>query len=184
MTIDTSVVAGDMHRLRASAAGLGIEFVMTTVTQRENFGQMASSGIPEGSTDTQRPTASAVFDWSSLAVIDETAILDESRVGMAVLGGNESAALLQRILGMMRNDKSSKPQLGGERSCGEMHQLRDALMLEAHVRSGHDILVSNDVKGFIGKTGETRAHLEELCETRIMTVDEFCAAFSAVAPMP
>jgi hypothetical protein len=55
---------------------------------------------------------------------------------------------------------------------GQHNQLRDALILEAHVREKRDIFVTTDTRAFV-KHGR-RARLEALCSTRIMTVDEFC----------
>jgi hypothetical protein len=61
---------------------------------------------------------------------------------------------------------------------GQHHQLRDAMILEAHVREGRDIFVTTDTTGFI-KHGR-REKLEALCSTQIMTVEEFCDYVSTV----
>ena len=48
------------------------------------------------------------------------------------------------------------------------------MILEAHVRDGRDILVSDDRRAFVGHDGANRCKLESALATRIMTVDEFC----------
>jgi len=56
--------------------------------------------------------------------------------------------------------------------------LRDAMILEAHVRDGRDIFVTRDTRAYVGRGGDKnvlRSKLEGLFSTRIMTVDEFCA---------
>lgn len=58
------------------------------------------------------------------------------------------------------------------------------MILEAHARDGRDVLVTDDLKGFIGPEGEKRQRLERLCSTRIMTVDEFCAEIGNLAQGP
>ena len=47
------------------------------------------------------------------------------------------------------------------------------MILQAHARDGRDILVSYDVRGFVGKNGQNRSRFEEMFATRIMTIDEF-----------
>ena len=47
------------------------------------------------------------------------------------------------------------------------------MILEAHTRDGRDILVSNDATAYIGKDGTRRQLLETVCQTKILTVNEF-----------
>jgi hypothetical protein len=85
-----------------------------------------------------------------------------------------SPSRFEAILDVIGIRSFPKPGLRDSKTPGQKRQLRDAMILEAHAREGRDILVSDDVKGFIGKDGENRRKLEAICRTRIMTVDEFC----------
>ena len=55
----------------------------------------------------------------------------------------------------------------------------DLMIISAHARSGQDILVTEDVKGFVAADGGKREVLEQLFDTKIMRVDEFLAFLEA-----
>jgi hypothetical protein len=147
VTLDTGVLdASGVKRVEEAAGGLPIEFSHTTVSERESE-NYSGFLIPSPSTR-----------------ILETAVFGEARFGSAVFGSEDSEKLLRAILKVIASGNKPKPS-----------QLRDALILLDHVRDGHDILVTTDVKAFIAKKdGFKRKELQELCQTQIMTIDEFC----------
>jgi hypothetical protein len=61
-------------------------------------------------------------------------------------------------------------------SSGQRRQLRDAMILSAHVRSNRDILVSNDRRAFVSEG--RRERIEAEYGIRVMTVAEFEAYVS------
>jgi hypothetical protein len=159
-----------------SESALGDPASATTVTQREHdkaslvirFTPFAETAVYDES----------VYDSGAVyagdEVIHETWVLGESPLGSAVLGDDDAPKRLEAILGVIGSGSFPKPGPRDSLNSGQRHQLRDAMILEAHAREGRDILVSDDVRGFIGKTGEKRPKLEAICRTRIMTTDEFC----------
>lgn len=155
VTVDTNAIYPDpIERIRKAVGSLDVEIKTTTVTHREHSG------------------ASSVVLSPPIA---ETAVWDESHWDSgAVFGDDDAPAGLEAILDVIGNGSFPKPGLRDSLTPGQSHQLRDAMILQAHAREGRDILVSDDVKGFIGKDSENRRKLEAICGTRIMTVDEFC----------
>lgn len=105
------------------------------------------------------------------AGLPELLVVDESRVGEAVLAGEEDAALFEAILEVISDRGFPPPGGRDDLSAGQLHQLRDAMILEAHSRSERHVFVTTDLKGFV-KHGR-REKLQELCSTVIVTVDEF-----------
>jgi hypothetical protein len=106
--------------------------------------------------------------------VSETAVWDESRWdGNAVWGSPASEKNLRRILDIITH--GSWPENLADRTEGHHRQLRDAMILEAHVREGRDIFVTNDKKGFV-RAGR-RAQLESTFGARIMTEDEFVRVY-------
>jgi hypothetical protein len=153
VTVDTTAIYGDrIERIRRAVEGLNCDIRATTVTYREH------------------DKASLVIRFTPIA---ETGVYDESVYGSAVLGGDD-AARFEAILDVIGNRSFPKLGLRDSMTPGQKHQLRDAMILEAHAREGREILVTEDVKGFIGKDGKNRRKLEAICRTRIMTTDEFC----------
>lgn len=149
VTLDTSVVNKDKsEQINRVVKNLEVNIAITSVTNRE---QMLNEGNPD--------------------VLVETAVWGESMWGGAKWAN--STDLLEAILAVSCN--GSFPVIGkrGKLSKTEKHQLRDAMILNTHVREGRDIFVSDDIKA-IGRTGtKTRTSLEELCDTKIMTSLEF-----------
>ncbi len=145
VTLDTNVLdESGVKRIEAVAEGLPIDFYHITVSERELEGWVGSSFV------------------SPFTSIPETAVWGEAQWGRAVWGAANSQDIMDRILKIIASG-----------SVPTQRQLRDAMILLDHVRVRNDILVSNDAKAYIGKGGDRRRQLEELCDTRIMTVDEF-----------
>lgn len=154
VTLDTGVLDGRFNELQEAANALSqkVDFATVTVADRER------------GEDESRP---------DLPLILETAVLDESRWGSAVLASEASAALFEQIRQIISGGSYRAPEVGDPLHEGVRHQVRDAMVLEAHVREGRDVFVTTDAKGFINHG--RREELESLCGTLIMTPDEFIA---------
>jgi hypothetical protein len=180
VTVDTNVLDTDkVRRIRDAVQGLDIELAPTTVTIRERPGNPPRAQVvPETMVWGESRWEEGV--WGPSPPVSETWTLGESPLGMAALGDDESPSRFEAVLKVISN--GSFPKLGARDSLthGEQNQLRDAMILEAHARECRDILISNDVKAFIGKDGSKRRRLEALSGSRIMTVDEFCAYASGL----
>jgi hypothetical protein len=83
-----------------------------------------------------------------------------------------STNTLEKLPHVLSN--GSFPPVRANLSAGERRQLRDALILEAHIREGRTIFVTNDERAFI-RDGP-RVKLEALFPVRIMTREEFFQA--------
>lgn len=183
ITVDTNVLDSDkIERIRKAVEGLDVEIKTTTVTLREDRriapARPSSEPIVETSVyDESRYDSGAIYAGG---VTHETWVLGESPLGSAVLGDDDVPSRFEAILRIIGSASFPKPGLRDGITPGQKRQLRDAMILEAHTREGRDILVSDDRKGFIGKDGESRRKLEALCQTRIMTVDEFCELASTL----
>ncbi|MDX1440021.1 MAG: hypothetical protein R3284_08975, partial [Rubricoccaceae bacterium] len=86
-----------------------------------------------------------------------------------------SSDRLESILSIVSND--SFPEKRCSLTQGQLHQLRDAMILEAHVAAGREFFVTGDLKAFI--SGSRRRALEELLHTRILSPDEFRSELSS-----
>ena len=167
VTLDTGVFdAPQLARVRVATTGLPIEFAHVSVTARE----------------LEKATRTTVSE----AQILETGVWGESRWGMAVYGGDEEPSKLEIILTVISG--GSFPKLGDRENLSEgyLHMLRDAMILQAHVREGHDIFVTRDTRAYVGRGGNKNAlrlKLEGLYSTRIMTVDELCAECDRLRPI-
>lgn len=150
-TLDTNVFPAEA--LVQRAARLGIEAAVITVSRRE----------VEGSTLDE--------EVSALESIAETGVFGESRYGEPVFGSQSDAECLERALELLSN--RAFPRIGNRERMtnGQRRQLRDAMILCAHVRSKRHLLVSNDRKAFVNK-GRREAIAATFC-ARVMTVAEF-----------
>lgn|SRR5262245_55918830 len=151
VTFDTNTV-DDAHLVDAARMA-GFAVVQTTVTDRE----LESSGV-----------YSALADGDRLY---EPFVLGESRLGLAVLGSDSDATTFERLLHIISNGSFPARDRRSNLSPGERRQLRDAMILSAHLRERRHIFVTNDAKGFI-QAGR-RELLERELGIRIMTADEF-----------
>jgi hypothetical protein len=149
VTLDTNV-ADDAELCRLARA-TGYDTATCTVTDREFQGTSFASLADES--------------------FAESFVLDESGLDHSQLQDAGTAAVLERILQII---SSGSFPLEGERddlSPQRLHQLRDAMILAAHIREGRDILVSNDQRAFVSH-GRREALRDEfgVC---ILTSDEF-----------
>ena len=148
ITLDTNVFPAD-DLIRAAAQGF--EFATVSVSAREVAGTSIAVSLHFAST------------------IAETAVFDESSWDECVWAGDEEP--LERLLLIIGG--GSFPKQGSRNSLtkGQRNQLRDAMVLAAHLREGRDIFVTDDAKGFIfhGR----REILEREFATRVMTQSEF-----------
>jgi len=182
VTVDTNVLdQNKVARIHKAVEGLEVELAFTTVTERERPGSGLEFGVANPVPET------LVWDeslWDEAVwgnQVYETLTVGESRVGSAALGGSDSPSRFEEILAIIADGSFPKRGERGALTVGERNQLRDAMILEAHARDGRDVLVTDDLKGFIGPAGQKRQRLEALCSTRIMAVDEFCAEIGNIA---
>jgi hypothetical protein len=172
VTLDTSAVNQEELAL-ISCAGRDVEIEHTTVTDREQEGTSfaaSPAAVMETLVWGESPWGQSV--WGDRRT-PETLVLDESRLGGAVLGSDDAPALLEAILDIINGNRRFPPP--GERGTLTKKQrgrFRDAMILEAHTRERRDVFITNDRKDFI-RDGR-REKLEALCSTRILTVEEFC----------
>ena len=152
VTLDTNVLPAD--DLVEAARELDCDFAVVTVTEREVEGTPFEVHL--------RP----------FAVIPESAVYGEARYGAAIYASEISGEALQTLLDILSN--GSFPRSRANLSKGERGQLRDALILEAHIRDGRNIFVTNDERAFI-RDGR-REKIEASFPARIMTQGEFLRA--------
>lgn len=149
VTLDTDVFPLG-ESLRALISDAGIDVRVSSVSVREH------------------PTDA---ETAAQARTIETAVWGESVFDGSVFGGPDDAACFERVLNVVSN--GSFPAVGRRErmSDGAKHQLRDAMIFSGHVRSGANIFVTNDAKGFIDHG--RRELLQKEFNTRIMKKVEF-----------
>ena len=86
------------------------------------------------------------------------------------------AERLERALALLSNRSFPPPGRRDQLTGGQRRQLRDAMILCAHLRSNREILVSNDRRAFIDHG--YREAIESEFGTSVMTVEEFEAYLS------
>ena len=101
--------------------------------------------------------------------VKEVGAWDESEWGNCVWGGSDN--YLEELLQILSD--GSFPKNRASLTGGQRRQLRDAMILEVHLRNGRDILVTNDARAFIGH-GRRQA-IEAQFKTKIMTANEYIA---------
>ena len=148
VTLDTGVLPAD--DLVDASRRFDCEFRIVTVTIREVAG-----------------TRYEVF-LAPYSTVAETAVWGESRWDEAVWGEGPGTRL-EEILKVISS--GAFPSDRQNLSKGQLHQLRDAMILDVHLREKHDILISDDRRAFIqhGK----RQELTNRFGTRIMLREEF-----------
>lgn len=152
ITLDTNVLPADDL---ISHAGASCEFSVVNVTAREVEG------------------TSYQVHLKALGVIAETAVLDESRLDEAVWAGDEEDRF-EDVLRVISSGSFPKPGARDALTDPQRNQLRDAMILAAHLRDRRDIFVTIDRKAFIDHG--RREALEAAFATKIMTPEEFRAA--------
>jgi hypothetical protein len=197
ITLDTNAATPDVRKRLYEAcreAELAVEIAHTTVTDRETEGTRFATGrasvAETGVYDESRYDSGAIYAQEPVAetlvwneskwgesvwggTVRESFVLDESRLDEGALAEDDRGSRLEAILQVIGNGSFPPSDKRESLTTGERRQLRDAMALEAHVREGRDVFVSDDVKAFV--RGRRRELLESLCRTRIATVDEFCA---------
>jgi predicted nucleic acid-binding protein len=155
ITCDTNVRPVD--ELVKAAGRLSCEFAAVSVSEREMEGTRFEVHL------------------APVGQVRETGVYGEARYGQAVYASEASASVLTQILEVLTD--GSFPDVRDHLSEGERRQLRDALILEAHIREGRDVFVTNDKKAFVnhGK----REKLEAAFSIRILTSQEFLDACAA-----
>jgi len=174
VTLDTNTLdSPKMERVRRVVEGLPVEFVLTTVTERELKG---TDLMPDmdliAETGVWGESAWGSSEWGGVS--KEVLVLNESPLGIAQLGAESDSDSLEEILKVISNGSFPKRGSRDDLSEAQRRQLRDAMILTAHVRERRDVFVSDDHRGFIGKENRVRNRLEPLCKTKIMTTEEFC----------
>ena len=149
VTVDTNVLpVSDLEEL-AAKAGYALEIV--SVTKRE----LAGTDLIDGA--------------ELLRTTPETMLWGETAWGEGVLGEVQDADDFERILRIISS--GSFPKDRTLLTDAQRNQMRDASILQAHVRSGKRIFISNDQRGFV-KHGR-REQLEQLYNVKILTGAEF-----------
>lgn len=150
-TLDTNVFPA--QDLIDRAARAGIEAAVITVSARELSGSSLETAL------------------SMVRHVREIAVVGESIVGEAVVGSDADEQNYEVALTILSN--GAFPGLGDRDGLapGQLRQLRDAMILCAHVASGRDVLVSNDQRAFV-RNGRKEA-IETGFGTKVMTVIEF-----------
>lgn len=155
VTIDTNVMPAD--DLIGAVPPDEFAFSVVTVTERE------------------------LGDWfergeSGVGRVLETAVWDHSTWDNAVWGGPSDASCLENVLSIIGEGSFPPPRARSALTAGQRRQLLDAMIFCAHVRERRDIFVTNDQRGFVRK--QRREALERAYSTKVMTKDEFLAAFA------
>ena len=149
VTFDSTAKPGDSVVLKAVGAGWHVAFA--SVSMREARG--------------------ADFEVALRAHdrVPEAGVWDESSWNEARFADEPSSERLEKILAIISN--GSFPRKRSELNEGQLHQLRDAMILEAHSAAARTVFVTADMKGFI-KHGR-REELQALLATRILSPAEF-----------
>ncbi|MGE8178558.1 hypothetical protein [Pseudomonas fluorescens] len=157
VTVDTNVLP--VLDLAPIAASAGYKLEVVSVTNRE----LANTDLAAGA--------------ATLGETPETLVLSESYFGMAVLGDLSQFFDFEKILAILSSN--GFPRNRETLTARQRNQLRDAMILQSHIRSGKKIFVSNDSRGFV-KNGR-REVFENLFGIRIFTKPEFIEHCEAVA---
>lgn len=104
-------------------------------------------------------------------LVPELGVWEESSWDEARWADESSGDRLEKILAIISN--SGFPKSRNQLSEGQRHQLRDAMILEAHVAAERTTFVTDDLRAFI--THGRRERLENLLSTRILSSFEFKA---------
>jgi len=175
ITLDTSVLPVDHSLLKNKP----VEVAIVSVTGRELKDYKKLSEELKKIESIEETLVFGESNWGQgkwAPIIYETAIIGESKVGDSLVGAEDEKSVFEKLLKIISS--GSFPKLGERDNLnkGERHQLRDAMILEAHIRDNRDIFVTKDVKGFIGR-GERkekiRKEIEKRFEIRIMSMQEF-----------
>jgi hypothetical protein len=156
VTFDTNVFPAEP--LVGRARRLGMVVATTSVSRREVEGSSLEEEI------------------RAFELVVEGMVFGESRWGEAMLTKPEESACLERMLALLSNGAFPARGRRDDLSHGQRRQLRDAMILCAHVRERRDLFVSNDRRAFVD--GGRRKAIEGELGIRVMTVAEFEAYLS------
>lgn len=159
VTVDTNILP--LNDLESLAAEAGYALEIISVTARE----LAGTDLLDAA--------------RNLGQTYETAMFGEAFFDGAVLGDIEHAGTLEEILKVISSGSFPAQADRDELTPPQRNQLRDALILQAHIRSGKRIFVTGDAKAYI-KHGRrelfesryriaiyTKAEFLEHCQARI-----------------
>jgi hypothetical protein len=161
-TLDTGVV--EHQQLRAAIDLAGVDAAVVTVSDRELAG------------------SSFEVHLQGLIQIDEPAVWGEGVWGRGTWGGGVGITYIDRngasvtdhpleeLLFVISAGSFPVPGRRELLSKGQRHQLRDAMILTAHLQHGRDVFVTGDSKAFI--KNERRSVLQERFGCRILTPTE------------
>jgi hypothetical protein len=149
VTFDTTTKPDDPVVTKALQGGWHVAFV--TVSAREARGTDFEIALREHES------------------VPEIAVWDEGLWDEMRWAGEQDANRLENILSVISS--GSFPKVRDNLSEGQVHQLRDAVILEAHVAARREVFVTSDEKAFI-RNGR-REELQMLLNTRILTPSEF-----------
>ena len=154
VTVHTSIFSDD---LRAVLELKGFSFAAVTVTERELTGHRLAVQLRQ------------------ISSVPEVAVWGESTWGTGLRGGPPEGACFEDLLRLIGNGSFPPSGKRDNLTTGQRHQLRDAVILCAHVHAGLDIFLTNDLKAFVQHGRPEK--LEAAYKTRIMTQDEFVTEF-------
>jgi hypothetical protein len=179
VTLDTTVIVEyekKIGELNEVAQKYNLELCVVSVTEREFTGRMPGEIFINSLTETgvwgESNWGKAV--WG--APLHEVGVIGEPRIGSFVFAAEELVLVLETILKIISNGSFPPPGARHHLTAGERNQLRDALILEAHVRAKRDVFVSGDKRAFIGNE-KIRRKLENTFQIEIMATEEFFEAF-------
>lgn len=171
VTLDTNVLPAD--KVLQAAEGLGFEFVLVSVSNRE----LAGTDIEVTLENFETVPETAVWGESKWGqalwgpVVPETFVLGESRLGGGLLGNDKEADVFEIALKIISNGGFTKRTGRENLTVPQQRQLRDAMILAAHIREQRDVFVTDDKKGFIDNG--RREIIEKAFGTKILTQSEF-----------
>lgn len=180
ITFDTNVLP--IEDLDSLVRDKPVELSIVSVTSRELEKHRLAVELKK----LNEVTETAVWDESKWGqakwgpVIYETAVVGESRLGESVVGSDKEVDVFEKLLEIISSSSFPKPGKRSNLSNGERRQLRDAMILTAHIREGRDIFVTEDIKGFIGRNNEIKDKIETLFKTKIMRKQEFLVYLSKI----
>ena len=150
VTLDTSAI-DDLLSVKNHAARLGYEVQVVSTTLGEVDGtsfQNSAECIPR---------------------VLEVAQWGEARWGQAVWSGPDNRRVIKTALDIIAS--GGFPKNRAELTENQKRQLRDARIIEAHVRSGATLFVTNDKRGFVSH-GRREAFQKQL-GVQILLAPEF-----------
>ncbi|WJD61302.1 hypothetical protein [Pseudomonas kurunegalensis] len=128
VTVDTNILPIDDLQAIAESSGYALQII--SVTYRE----LAITDLLEQA--------------SSLPRVPESAMFGESFWG-AHFGGVEDAEIFEDVLRIISSGSFPPPEKRENLTPPQVNQLRDALILQAHIRTGNKVFVTGDAKAYV-----------------------------------